>query len=126
MFIGLGGVGLYEYLSAPPTSLDLRGFQGSRVHETLWNPRQRVLKNSQRVPGSHGTLWNPLEPLPEGPKKQPEGSRVTWNPLEPSPEGPENSQRVPEPAISYDLITIHYISLNTFLFYLLCLRLCFK
>ena len=32
----------------------------------------------------------------------------------------------PEPAISYDLITKHYISSNTFLFYLLCLRLCFK
>ena len=32
----------------------------------------------------------------------------------------------PEPAISDDLITNHFISLNTFLFHLLCLRLCFK
>ena len=31
-----------------------------------------------------------------------------------------------EPAISDDLITEHHISLNTFIFYLLCLRLCFK
>ena len=30
-----------------------------------------------------------------------------------------------EPAISDDLITKHYISLNTFLFHLLCLMLCF-
>ena len=31
-----------------------------------------------------------------------------------------------KPAISGDLITKHYILLNTFIFYLLCLRLCFK
>ena len=35
-------------------------------------------------------------------------------------------ERRSEPAISDDLITKHFISLNTFLFHLLCLRLCFK
>ena len=36
------------------------------------------------------------------------------------------SEEHSEPAISDDLITKHYISSNSFLFHLLCLRLCFK
>ena len=31
-----------------------------------------------------------------------------------------------KPAISDDLITKHNISLNTFMFYIMCPRLCFK